>query len=528
MRFLLINPPCPLSEGPTPPLGLAFVAATLEQAGVEVKILDLVTYPYDKDTLSSLLASFRPQMVGSTAVTMTFDEAIRIIADVKAIDPDILTVMGGPHVSFCAQDTLASFPELDFIVLGEGEETVVELAREADDGGDWGKVSGIAYRSGGAVTFTDKRAPLDVNSLPLPARHLLPLGRYRALNMAISITTSRGCPFPCIFCVGRKMVGAKVRYRNPQVVVDELQYLGTLGFPQINVADDLFTAKKSHCLAICDEIMGRGLQLKWSCFARVGTVSPILLRRIKEAGCYAVGFGVESANAQILKTIRKGISTPQVVAAIEMCVDAGINPHVSFILGLPGETPATLNETIEFSKKLEAIGASCGAHMLAPFPGTAVRDENEKYDLRILSNNWSEYHANYAIVETSSVDRAMLNAIVDDWNADLEQRLARAKQRIQAGEPRDEKDPDVENLERILFYHDLMMSRAIEENGSWRNGGGPVSPREALRTLAGRVDDHTDRDPEESYRILNYAVEKGHLSCVQDGDYVRWAWNDYL
>jgi len=525
MRFLFINPFCPLSEAPTPPLGVAFLAAVLEDAGIEVKILDLVTYPYDTGMLESLLESFRPQIVGSTAVTMTFNEAQRVLKDARTIDPDIVTVMGGPHVTFCPEATLESFTELDLIVLGEGERTIVELAREAERGRDWSKIRGLAYRSGMEVRCNERRAPVDVDSLPLPARHLFPLGRYRALNMSISMATSRGCPFSCIFCVGRKMVGAKVRYRNPRSVVDELQYLGSLGFPQVNLADDLFTAKKEHCLAICNEIMDRGLQVKWACFARVDTVSPPVLRKMRQAGCSTVSFGVESANAEILRTIRKRITIPKVITAIEMCVEAGIQPHVSFILGLPGETPETLRETQEFGDKIDELGALYGFHLLAPFPGTAVRDENEKYDLKILSDDWSEYHANRAIVETSSVSREMLDAIVEEWDKEVAAKLG---ERAVSGGAADDGAPAFSNLERILVFYDLMMSRAIEEHGSWRNGSRPLTAAEAVRALASRVYGFTTRSERDACHILNYAVENGHLRCLENGEYVRWAWKDYL
>jgi len=146
MRFLLINPFYPIGETPSPPLGLAFLAAALERAGVEVKILDLVVFPYSKKTLESVLKGFLPHIVGITAVTMTFDNAINVIKDVKSIDPEIITVMGGPHVTFCAGDTMNSFPELDCIALGEGEETIVDLVRAVEKVGDWGNIRGLVYR----------------------------------------------------------------------------------------------------------------------------------------------------------------------------------------------------------------------------------------------------------------------------------------------------------------------------------------------------------------------------------------------
>ncbi len=294
MRVLLINPFYPISETPSPPLGLAYLAAALTESGVEVKILDLVVFPYSRSLLQNLLEAFKPQMAGFTAVTMTFDSAIGVIKDIKEIDSDILTVMGGPHVSFCGRETLKDYPELDVIVIGEGEHTVVELCRAANSGQALNNINGIIYRRGTDIIYSDKRERIEnLDELPLPDRSLLPLGRYRALKMPISMTTSRGCPFKCIFCVGRKMVGARVRYRNPKKIVDELAYLSTLNFHQINIADDLFTANKNHCLAVCDEIIKRDLKLTWTSFARVDTVSDDMLTRMKAAGCWNIFYGFD-------------------------------------------------------------------------------------------------------------------------------------------------------------------------------------------------------------------------------------------
>ena len=192
MRVLLINPYYPISETPSPPLGLAFLAAALETAGVQVKILDLVVYPYSKKNLKEILDAFQPQIVGSTAVTMNFKRALGVIQDVKSIDAGVLTVMGGPHVSFCAPETLQSHPEIDLIVIGEGEETLVELANAYQNNSPWNHIKGLAYQDRGRPVLTaSKDIMQDIDSLPEPARHLIPLGRYRALGLPISMTTSR-------------------------------------------------------------------------------------------------------------------------------------------------------------------------------------------------------------------------------------------------------------------------------------------------------------------------------------------------
>jgi radical SAM superfamily enzyme YgiQ (UPF0313 family) len=529
MRALLINPFYPLSETPSPPLGLAYLASALSAAGIEVRILDLVVFPYSRPMLQTLIEDFKPQVAGITAVTMTLDNAIGVIEDIKRIDPDILTVMGGPHVSFCARETLKAYPQLDVIGLGEGERTIVELVRAANNGRAWAGVKGIAYRNGTEICFTEKRQPIaKLDDLPVPDRRLLPLGRYRALGMPISLTTSRGCPYKCIFCVGRKMVGARVRYRSAGKIVDELEYLSSLNFHQINIADDLFTANKNHCNAVCDEIIKRGLQLKWTSFARVDTISDAVLAKMKAAGCSAVSFGIESANPQILKTIKKGIALKQVEDAVNMCQRAAIMPFASFILGLPGETPETIKETMEFGNRLKKLGLSFGFHLLAPFPGTEVREYSERYGIKILTDDWSQYHANRAIVETPAVDHHTLDEIVFKWEQEYDDYLADIKMRMEKKEATKEEIWEIENLERIVLVYDLMMNNVIEQKGFWSHDSRPVGSQDNLNILIERISRSVDAGPEMLFDALNHALKQGNLKCTDLNGNIRWQWVDFL
>ncbi len=529
MRVLLINPFYPISETPSPPLGLAYLAAALEEAGAEVRVLDLVVHPYSEPLLADLLEKFRPQIAGITAVTMTVDHAMGVLAEIKRLDPRILTVMGGPHVSFSARETLQACPALDIAVIGEGERTIVELARAAADGRDLAAVAGIALRVGETVCLTARREFIaDLDRLPPPARHLLPLGRYRALGMPISMTTTRGCPHRCIFCVGRKMVGSRVRYRSPLRVVDELEALSRLGFHQVNIADDLFTADRGHCIAVCDEILRRGLKVKWTSFARVDTVSEELLCRMKAAGCTAVSFGVESANREILKTIKKRITPEQVVAAVGMCARSGVTPFASFILGLPGETPATMQESMEFGRRLKSLGLLYGFHLLAPFPGTEVRERSASLGLRILTDDWSQYHANRAVVETAAVSRHMLDEVAIEWETGFNRYLGEIRERMPHGQATAEEVFQLTNLERIVAVYDLMMQRVIETRGHWRANGRPDGPEGSLERLLSRV--QTDRFAErpEVRAAIEQAVADQTLICRRQGDRIEWSWRDYL
>ncbi len=528
MRCLLINPFYPLSENPSPPLGLAYLAAALEKAGAEVEILDFVVFPYIEAEFREKLEKFNPDIVAATAVTMTFDRAIGIIQEARRWLSGCLTVMGGPHVTFCAEDTLSAYPELDLAVLGEGEETLVEIAAEIGKGRNWQGIPGLVFRRGDSLVSTGKRRrPIDVNTLELPARHLLALGRYRALGMPISMTTSRGCPYACIFCVGRKMVGAKVRYRDPVKVVDEMETLAGYGFCQINVADDLFTANSRHCLEVCDEILKRNLKVKWTSFARVDTVSLEVLQRMKEAGCQAVSFGIESGNAEILKTIRKGITVAQVVEAVSLCNQVGLLPHGSFILGLPGETPETLKETLDFGEKLKKMGVSYGFHLLAPFPGTRVRQYCAELGITILSDDWADYHANRAIVETPAVTRQMLDDIVIKWENDFNQYLGLVAERMAAGEASEEEAWPLVNLERTVAIYNLMMENALEKKGSWTIHALSDRSGDLLNDLA----DHLElsaADREKQVSALTHALQKGFLKYAVTADKIQWKWVDRI
>jgi radical SAM superfamily enzyme YgiQ (UPF0313 family) len=529
MRVLLINPYYPISETPSPPLGLAYLAAALTEAGIETKVLDLVVFPYRHSLLPRVIGEFQPQIAGLTAVTMTFNSAIGVIQDIKGIDESTVTVMGGPHVTFCAQDTLEMHPDLDVIVFGEGERTIVDLSRAIEKNRDWRQVAGIAFRRDSGIVYTPARAPIaDLDELPEPARGMLPLGRYRALGMPVSLTTSRGCPFKCIFCAGRKMVGARVRYRNARRVVDEMEYLNTLEFHQINIADDLFTANRTHCMAVCNEIIERRLEIRWTSFARVDTVSEEILSRMKDAGCSAVSFGIESANPQILNTIKKGITREQVVAAVEMCRQAGITPFASFILGLPGETPQTIRETLDFGEELKALGLSFGFHLLAPFPGTEIREKSAEYGIRILTDDWSRYHANRAIVETSEVDRYMMDQIVIDWESEYNRMLGDIKERMRNKTASDEEAQQVLNLERIVLVYDLMMESVIEKKGSWPCNGQSTRIADDLDMLSESVSTAVKADPQLIQDTLNHALNAGNLIRRIEEGRIKWQWADHL
>ena len=528
MRVLLINPFYPISETPSPPLGLAFLAGALERTGNPVKLLDCVVFPFSRDFLASLMQDFKPDLAGATAVTMTVDHALEVLAEVKALDPSITTVLGGPHATFCATEILQSFDQVDVVACGEGEDILVALTKALEINAPWEGVPGIAFRDSGQITTTAPPPLADLDELAPPSRHLIPLGRYRALGMPISMTTSRGCPFKCIFCVGRKMVGARVRYRDPIRVVDEMEGLSALGFHQINLADDLFTANRAHCLAVCNEIIDRGLKVKWTSFARVDTVSRQVLEKMRQAGCTTVSFGVESGSPDMLKRIKKGITLDQVVHAVQLCRDCGIDPHASFILGLPGETEATLAQTLAFGERLKAMGVSHGFHILAPFPGTDVRKRVDEYDLQILSDDWRRYHANRAIIRTAGVGPETMDAIVIDGERQFDQWLGKIGRLREEGQATVEETWPLVRLEHTVVIYDMMMKRLLERKGVWPAEKSDKGDDRPLGKLIHRVSGELDHPPERIRAAIEFANEKQYLVLNNTDGLIRWSWMDYL
>lgn len=432
MKVALIAPPYPLAEAPSAPLGLCYVAAAFEKAKAEVIILDYIVRQYTAKKLRNELNSFQPDLIGITSVTLNFNQAIEIIKTAREVFPSAVTVMGGHHVSFEYESTLRQNPEIDLIVIGEGEATIAELSPVIGDRQAWRQISGLAFLDGEELVVTPSRDLIkDLDNLPLPSRHLLPLSRYLALGFPISIITSRGCPSLCIFCQGRRMVGNRVRSRNPVKVVDEIEVLLASGFDRINFSDDFFTSNKQRVEAICLEMEKRGLKFPWTVFARADSVTPKLLQMMRRAGCDTVFFGIESGNQQMLDRVRKRVKLDRIRQAVADSKDAGMNVFGSFIVGLPGETRETLMDTYNFA---EELGIMYGYHFLAPFPGTDVKENLEQYDLEILTDNWSDFDANRAIVRTSALSAEEIESFVEDFYMKIVREIeARIEKEYQEG-----------------------------------------------------------------------------------------------
>ena len=469
MRVLLMSTPYPLEENPIPPLSLSYLAAVLQKEDIEVEILDLLVSKDSPSKIRDKLEEYQPQVVGATCVTLNYPTAARNLKVCKDFDPRIVTVLGGPHASFAVEETLLRAPWIDVLVIGEGERTLVELVRALETGAGFGQVAGIAFRDDSKVVTTEPRSLIEgLDEFPFPARNLLPLSKYRALGVPCTVITSRGCPYKCIFCSGPRLFGRRVRFRDPKLVVDEIEYIHKeLGFERLNIVDDTFTLNHRHARAVCEEILRRGLKFQWNVFARADTVTEDILKLMREAGCAWLLFGVESAAPEILKTIKKG-TTPDVVRrGVKLTTEAGIKVFNSFIIGLPGESPETAQQSLAFARELDRdYGAKYGFHLLSPLPGTELYERPADYGLRILSRNWAKYDANEPITETATMKPEMALRFIADYDQAVAFAWKEIKNRAEAGDA--ECGEEVRQNTVARFVWRLLKGDVIERLGRIR------------------------------------------------------------
>jgi len=408
MKVLLINPPLfPVDRygsdlarvGPvTEPLGLAFVAAALEKRGDEVEILDTIALRYRGDDIRNHVKGKNYDVVGITMLTPMYLVAMDVARLVKSLGENIKIVVGGAHPTLMPRETMEENPEIDFAVIGEGEETVVELIDALETGSPLSQVKGIAYRESGEVKITEPRPFIqDLDTTPIPAYHLLPMHLYRPTAHSYqrlpsySIMAVRGCPFSCTYC--SQFFGKKARYPSTKRIIQEMNLLiDKYGAKEFNMGGDTFTANKKYAKELCQEIINSGLhqKLKWHCATHVNTVDKQLLVLMHEAGCFQISYGVETGSERLMKLIRKQTTRERVREAFQMTKDAGIMIRAFFMLGLPTETREESLQAIKFAKELDPTWAQFT--VTTPYPMTELY-ELAKKDGTLKSFCWEDYQS---------------------------------------------------------------------------------------------------------------------------------------
>lgn len=403
-RLLLVNPSfqrrvqriAQTSVGP--PLGLAYLAASARQAGHDVAILDANAEALDLPEVVRRAVAFAPTAIGITATTPTIGLAGRIAAALKRPLPGVPVLVGGPHATALPDRTLASESAFDLVARGEAERTLPEvLARLAGplDPSTLADVPGIAFRGpGDRVIDTGIAAPIeDLDSLPEPARDLLPMHRYRCpdSDSFSTLLAMRGCPYPCIYCSVPAMFGRRVRFRAPEAVVAEMagvhERFGTRFF---SFLDDTFSTRADWVDDFVEALQRRGLhrRIRWICLTRADLVDRPLLERMRAAGCVRVELGVESGNAAGRAFLRKGLDDERVIAAFRAAREAGLSTMGFAIVNIPGETAADVERTFDLLRRADPDYLQVS--FLTPYPGTPLRDLAEREGW-IAEDDWSRY-----------------------------------------------------------------------------------------------------------------------------------------
>ncbi|MBN2382861.1 radical SAM protein [bacterium] len=361
------------------PIGLLYLAAGLEQNGHEVIICDEMV----ADDLSQMIRDHKPDLIGITVTSLLFQRVCSIIKEIRSVDPNTKIILGGPHISAVPRLSL-EMSGADGAVVGEGEETIIELA----GGRSWSSIRGLNYFENGEWRSNERRLAPDINALPMPARHLLERSKYLGehevgfrvgqKNTLLRLFTSRGCPFQCTFCCSHNIFGRKARFRSAESVLAEIEQ-GIKDWKTTNVMfmDDTFTLNKDHVQEICDAIIKSGHTIRWGCFARA-TLSEEMIIMMKRAGCHMMGFGVESGSQRILDMMKKRTKIPEIKQTLALCRKHGIRTKAFIMVGLPHETTEDYNQTVALvlGSKLDYLLVS----VFVPLPGSEILSECPDFD----------------------------------------------------------------------------------------------------------------------------------------------------
>jgi radical SAM superfamily enzyme YgiQ (UPF0313 family) len=366
------------------PLGTLYVASSLLKAGHDVKFLNGAFMNHDE--IMKEISAYRPGFAGIYSTAFGWKKAIFTASEIRKRIPEAFIAVGGPYPVAMQGECLAGSPDIDAVVTGEGEITVVEMLERLEEKKGLEGVNGVVYRKGREVIKNPPRPLIqDIDSLPFPARELLgnikdhipPPATYKKKPVAVMIT-ARGCNRRCIFCFqldrDRK---SGIRYRSVENVMEEIEHCLDQGYREIKFIDDTLAADYDRAMAIAGEIKARGFKVTWFASACVHQVDRPLLKAFKDAGCWAILLGAESGVQKNLNAVRKGITLEQIKEAVRAAKAAGLTVYTPFIFGIPGETFEEGLKTIDFACEVNPDIANF--HALTPFPGTEIYENIERY-----------------------------------------------------------------------------------------------------------------------------------------------------
>ena len=372
-----------------PQTGLAYLAAVALELNCDVQLRDAMASRIPLQKLEQIVADFQPDLVIANTTTPTFRNDAEVLRILKQRSPAVYAFTG-THVSALPEESLKN-SSADLVFVNEAESTLEEVIRKWDH---WSDIPGLAYRENGKIIVTSACPYIrDLDSLPCPARELLPNDKYRMPffenESYATLIPTRGCPWKCTFCRAGRVWGTRVRTRSPENVAGEIRRIrDDLNIRNVVFMTDSLTLDKKWINAFLDLILKENLEFRWICNSRVDAVTPEMLKKMKQAGCLLVSYGVESGSPEILEASKKKITLEQSRDAVKWTKEAGILCMAYFILGLPGETRETIEKTIRFARELNPDYVNF--HVATPFPGTELY-EIARENGWLVSEDWTDY-----------------------------------------------------------------------------------------------------------------------------------------
>ena len=359
------------------PLGIGYIASYLiKYGGHEVRLCEPEAQGLTIRGIEEIVKSFNPDIVGITCSTANFTRAIEL-AKLCRINSAAKIILGGVHASSIPEFVMSeNCGCLDCVIVGEGEKTMAELVEAYQRNAGLESIKGIVYKKQGEIVRNEERPFIeDLDCIPFPARQLIPQrlffpNLYNARHRnCLTILTSRGCPFNCSFCAARIVSGTRYRMHSAEYVLEEMQILKKdYKAKQLLIIDDAFTINHPRLEKICRGMIDKKLNLEWNCLSQVTAVNREILALMKKAGCYSIGFGLESSSMETLKKMGKPISPAKSKETVKIANQLGLKTQAFYIIGSPEETSAQMADTIKFSREVDSTLAFY--NMLVPFPGT--------------------------------------------------------------------------------------------------------------------------------------------------------------
>lgn len=428
MKILLLNPPtrddkrfiregrCTQEQGVWatlwPPISLVTIAAVLEKDGHELKVVDCAAQGVRWDGLKQFIDGFLPGVVIWSTGTPSINNDLELASLIKEYDKEILTAVFGTHVTVLDKQCMQACPAIDFIIRNEPERTVRELVNALEKKGDLKNVDGLTFRNSSGEIVANPIRPFieDLDSLPLPAWHLINLDCYRLPlkgKRYLMISPLRGCPFNCSFCTCQTYYGKRLRKRSVESVIGEIEYdIARFAVRDFFFWAETFVVDKEYVRELCSAILEKEMDISWTSNSRVDTVDGPLLKLMAEAGCWMISYGVESGSQKVLDEANKGIKVEQSYEAVQYAKEAGIRTVGHFILGLPGETEETMKDTIDYAKRLGLDLAQF--YCAVPFPGSRLY-ERALHEGWIKNSEFDYFKQDSALMELPTVSSHLVN-----------------------------------------------------------------------------------------------------------------------